>query len=55
MGFVWESLGSDLGYILTGDLLLGKGFTSFVPQFSHLSVGDINSTSSQVGLSERIK
>lgn len=46
MGFVWESLGSGLGYILTGDLLLRKGFTSFVPQCSHLSVGDINSTSS---------
>lgn len=45
MGLVWESLGSGLGYVLTGDLLLGKGFTSFVPQFSHLSVGDINSSS----------
>lgn len=41
-------LGSGLGYILTSDLLLGKGFTSLVPQFSHLSVGEINSTSSQV-------
>lgn len=34
-GLVWESLGSGLGYA-TYYMMLGKLFTSFVPQFPHL-------------------